>query len=113
MAISTSLTNRRLLHGAMVLLILLNLVYWPAKLLPSTPGWIKAIYEAIKGDWGTFLILEFMLVASIFADLIIRFDAIDRKKRLGHLLIVALCSCAFVLRFLIGVMEKYITGVLQ
>ncbi len=113
MATPPSLTNRRLLHGAMVLLILLNLVYWPSKLLPGTPGWIKVIYEAIKADWGTFLILEFMLVASLFADVIIRFDAIDRKKRVGHLLIVALCSCACVLRFIIGVMEKYITGVLQ
>ncbi|MBL7941247.1 MAG: hypothetical protein JNM00_00675 [Flavobacteriales bacterium] len=106
-------SNRRLLHLSMLLLALYNLLYWPAKLFSSAPNWVKSAYEVIKANWGTFMVLEFFLIASLFADMIIRFDTIDKKKRTTHLLLVAVFICCFVLRFIFGVMEKYITGVLK
>jgi hypothetical protein len=113
MTANTQSNNRRLLHISMLLLALYNLLYWPVKLIPNLPAWMKTTYEVIKANWGTFMVLEFFLIASLFADMIIRFDTLDKKRRTLHLLLVAVLVCGFVLRFILGVMEKYITGVLK
>jgi hypothetical protein len=88
-----------------------NVFYWSGKFYPGTvPSFVSSFYNNVKENWGLLIFLEFLAVASLFVDLIANFDSQTKRAKVIRILISALFLFAFVARFLIGMIDKYMDG---
>lgn len=73
-------------------------------------GVFQGFYSEIKSTWYLFILLELLAIASIFVDLIVRWDKFQANEKRIRLIITSLFFIAFVTRFGFGFMEDYLTG---
>ncbi|MFZ4784122.1 MAG: hypothetical protein ACOYLH_01515 [Flavobacteriales bacterium] len=88
-----------------------NLFYWTGKFYPGiVPAFVSSFYNDVKENWGLLIFLEFLAVASLFVDLIANFDSQSKRAKFIRIVISAFFLIAFVARFLIGMIDKYMDG---
>ena len=95
---------------AMVALSVFYLIYWPGKILRDEAGILFDYFIQIKRHWGMLAFLTFLGVASLFVDLVVRWDAFGVKEKRLRAAITALLCMAFVLHIVTGVLDIYIVG---
>jgi hypothetical protein len=95
---------------AMVALSAFYLIYWPGKILRAEAGILFDYFIQIKQHWGTLAFLAFLGVASLFVDLVVRWDAFGLNEKRIRATITALLCIAFVLHILTGILDLYIVG---
>lgn len=94
----------------MIVLLFYNLVYWPGKFFPTeSPRFVLSFYISVKSHWGLMVLLEFLGIASLFVDAISKFDEYREKSR-WRLVGTFLFTCAFIARFLLGMIDVYMGG---
>jgi len=96
----------KLINITLILLAVFNLIFWPAKLF----GLFTLAYETILDHFFLLFLLEFLAVASIFVDVIIRWDKFKKmEQKLRFILALIFCG-SFVVQMILSVMELYIKG---
>jgi ABC-type antimicrobial peptide transport system permease subunit len=98
--------NSSLINLSLGLLVLYNALYWPGKFL----GMFAGFYQEIRSSFYMFCFLELLIVASVFVDIIVRFDTFSKSERTVRMLITVLLFIGFILRFGFGFMEDYLGG---
>ncbi|MDZ4823636.1 MAG: hypothetical protein SH856_09265 [Flavobacteriales bacterium] len=100
-----------LIIATFIILIIYNIFYASGKFLSeAAPAFVQNIYSGIKTSWGLFTFLEFLAVASLFVDLIVKYDLFEKRQRNFRLLLTVILFVSFGFHFIVGLMEKYITG---
>jgi hypothetical protein len=106
--------GRSLIIATFIVLIIYNILYASGKFLGNAaPAFIQNIYSGIIASWGLFTFLEFLGVASLFVDIIIKFDKFPIRERNIRLGITVILFIGFAMHFIIGLGEKYIAGEVQ
>lgn len=90
----------------MVLLALYNFFYWISK----ATSLFQTFHEEVIGHWKLFTFLEFLALASILVDLIVRWDSFKHLEKRVRFGITALMAALFMLKLIFGVMELYMRG---
>ncbi|MEY3398280.1 MAG: hypothetical protein RL220_874 [Bacteroidota bacterium] len=94
-----------------ILLTIYNAFYLPVKFMPDLmPSFMINGYEIIKDNWALLTFLDFVAVATLFVDLITRYEKFTKSGQLIRLMLTALFFCTFALKFFMGMMELYIDG---
>lgn len=99
-------TSFPLIGLTLVFLSLYNIVYWLCYLFGLLPGF----YAEVIGHWKLVTFFEFLAVASLAADIIIRYDQFDLRERKWRFTLTAGLGVLFALRFLLGVIEIFMRG---
>ncbi|MFN9392596.1 MAG: hypothetical protein ACK505_08935 [Flavobacteriales bacterium] len=110
---SSSSSSRLMLLAATALLILFNIVYWTGKFFPDLWPALTALRSSLLAHWGLFMFLEFLAVASLFIDVVVKWDDYPRAQRNMRLFIAGLVCAGFITRFGLGVMDMYLVGEVQ
>ena len=108
-----SSSSRLMLLAATVLLILFNIVYWTGKFFPDFWPTLTALRASLLPHWGLFMFLEFLAVASLFVDVVVKWDDYPRAQRNMRLCMAGLACAGFITRFGLGVMDMYMVGDVQ
>jgi hypothetical protein len=95
-----------LINITLVLLVIYNMLFWASKFKLFWTGF----YASIADRWKLIMFLEFLAVASIAVDIIVRFDQIDAKYRKPRFILSALLGLLFMARFIIGTIELFMRG---
>ena len=95
-----------LINATLVMLVIYNILYWGSKF----KWFLEPFYLAITKHWKLIMFFEFLAVASVAVDVIIRFDTFPKESRKQRLIFTALIGFLFMLRFLFGVIELYMRG---
>ncbi|MEZ4800401.1 MAG: hypothetical protein R2809_11660 [Flavobacteriales bacterium] len=94
----------------MIVVLVYNVFYWPGKFFPTeSPRFVLTFYISVKSHWGLMMLLEFLGIASLFVDAISKFDEY-REKSNWKLIATFLFTCAFIARFLLGMIDMYMEG---
>lgn len=102
-----------ILNVAVILLLVYNGIYWTGKFAPSFLDGITSLRLALIAHWGLITFLEFLAVASLFVDLVIKWDTFKPAHRTWRLLLTGLILSAFITRFILGVIDLYMIGEIQ
>ena len=95
----------------MAVLAVYNIIYWTSKFfIADVPSFFASFYISVKEHWGLLTFLEFLAIASIFVDTISKFDALQGRQKNVRVIASALFICAFIARFLIGMIDLYMGG---
>jgi|694.fasta_scaffold126886_2 hypothetical protein len=95
-----------LINVTLMLLVVYNILYWSARLKIFMPEF----YTAVAKHWKLIMFLEFLAVASVTVDLVVRFDLFNEKYRKPRFIVSALIALLFMARFILGVIELYMRG---
>jgi len=89
---------------------LINVYFYLSKFLSeSNTFWLNA-YAEIRAHWALFMFLNFLGVASVAVDHIVKYDKINKPKRTILSLYVVVLLVAFFTQIIWGILEIYITG---
>jgi hypothetical protein len=89
---------------------LFNTYFFVSKFLSETSTfWLNA-YAEIRLHWALFMFLNFLGVASVTVDHIVRYDNIKNPKRNFLSVSVVALLVAFFTQIVWGILEIYITG---
>lgn len=103
---TTKNNSSQLINITLGILAVFNLIYWPGKLF----GLFGSAYSTIIDHFFLLFLLEFLAVASLFADIIIRWDKFSpTQQKLRFVLTLLFCG-SFVIQLILSVMELYIKG---
>lgn len=106
-------SNKMLIPAVYVLLVVFNVVYWPGKFVTSSFPMAAVFYNKIGEHWGLIMFLEFLAIASIFVDLVVRWDEFIGTPKKLRMMITALLFAAFVLQYLLGMIDIFMVGETQ
>jgi hypothetical protein len=91
-----------------------NTLYWITKLTYIQYGWSSSIHYQFNDVMGWFVMLNFLAVATLYADTIIRWEEWKGKNQhLTRLLLMVLLACSWGGTILISVLELYTLGGIQ
>ncbi len=91
-----------------------NLLYWITKLTYIQYGWSSSVHYQYNDVMGWFVMLNFLAVATLYADTIIRWEEWKGKNQhLTRLLLMVLLACSWGGTILISVLELYTLGGIQ
>lgn len=85
-----------------------NFFYWTGKL-----GMFIGFHNAVVGHWKLITFLEFLAVASVGVDTIVRYDKFPHREKRMRLFISALLFVLFMTQLIFGVIEMYMRGGVQ
>ena len=89
---------------------LFNVYFYVSKFLSETsPFWLGA-YAEIRAHWALYMFLNFLGVASITVDHIVKYDKIKKPKRTILSFLTVALLVAFFTQIVWGMLEIYITG---
>ncbi|MFY8137276.1 MAG: hypothetical protein ACOVMR_04185 [Flavobacteriales bacterium] len=95
----------------MAILTVYNILYWSSKFfIADVPRVFASFYLSVKEHWGLLTFLEFLAIASIFVDTISKFDVLQGRQKTIRIVASAFFICAFIARFLIGMIDLYLDG---
>jgi putative Mn2+ efflux pump MntP len=87
-----------------------NVYFYVSKFMSETSTfWLNA-YAEIRAHWALFMFLNFLGVASVAVDHIVKYDKIKKPKRTILNLYVVGLLVAFFTQIVWGILEIYITG---
>jgi hypothetical protein len=95
-----------LINSTMLLIGLYNIIFWVSRVKYAIPEF----YIEIAKHWKLIMFLEFLAVASIAVDTIVRFDIIDAKYRKIRFSLAALIGLLFMAKLILGIIELYMRG---
>lgn len=102
--------GRVLIPFAFLACTLFNVFFYISKFLSETNSWWLNAYAEIRAHWALFMFLNFLGVASVAVDHIVKYDKIKKPKRsILNFYVVALLV-AFFTQIVWGMLEIYITG---
>ncbi len=97
-----------------ILGVFFNLLYWITKLTYIQYAWSSTIHHQYNDVMGWFVMLNFLAVATLYADTIIRWEEWKGKNQhLTRLLVMVLLACSWGGTVLISVLELYTLGGIQ
>jgi hypothetical protein len=99
-------TMLSLINLTLGLLVVYNAVFWASRFQYLWAGF----YASVARHWKLIMFLEFLAVASIAVDIIVRFDQIEEKYRKPRFILSALLGLLFMARFILGMIELYMRG---
>jgi hypothetical protein len=87
-----------------------NVYFYVSKFLSETSTfWLNA-YAEIRAHWALFMFLNFLGVASVTVDHIVKYDKINKPKRTILSVLTVTLLVAFFTQIVWGMLEIYITG---
>lgn len=89
---------------------LFNAYFYTSKFLSETSSWWLNAYAEIRAHWALFMFLNFLGVASITVDHIVKYDKVKKPKRTILSLYTVVLLVAFFTQVVWGMLEIYITG---
>jgi hypothetical protein len=99
-----------LIPFAFIACALFNVYFYVSKFMSETSTfWLNA-YAEIRAHWALFMFLNFLGVASVAVDHIVKYDKIKKPKRTILNAYVVLLLVAFFTQIVWGLLEIYITG---
>jgi len=99
-----------LIPSAFIACTFFNVYYYVSKFMSETSTfWLNA-YAEIRAHWALFMFLNFLGVASVTVDHIVKYDKIKKPKRTILNAYVVLLLVAFFTQIVWGMLEIYITG---
>jgi hypothetical protein len=91
-----------------------NLLYWITKLTYIDYAWSSSVHHQFNDVMGWFVLLNFLMVASLFADTIIRWEEWKGKNQhLWRMMGMVLLACSWGGIVLFSVLELYTLGGIQ
>jgi hypothetical protein len=97
-----------------VLGLFFNVLYWITKLTYIQFAWSSVIHHQFNDVMGWFVFLNFLMVATLYADTIIKWEEWKVKKQhVLRLLAMVLLACSWGGSILISVLELYTLGGIQ
>lgn len=103
-----------LIYLVLIILGIINILYLPTKFFGEhLPSFFTTFYESAKQNWSLLIILELIMIISLFFDIITRYDKIKTPWRTIQLLLTAIFVGTFILKFFMGYMELYIDGKIE
>jgi hypothetical protein len=96
-----------------VALLLYSALYFTGKFYGGSIPVLKSIYGQIRSYWAMFTFLEFLALASVVVDGIIKFDKINQKLKSGRVVLTILLGLAFGTKIVYAIMEIYMVGEVQ
>jgi hypothetical protein len=91
-----------------------NALYWITKLTYVQYSWSSAIHHQFNEVMGWFVLLNFLAVATLYADTIIRWEEWkNNNQHVKRLLVMVLLACSWGGSVLISVLELYTLGGIQ
>lgn len=97
--------------SVMAILAVYNILYWTSKFfIADVPRFFASFYLSVKEHWGLLTFLELLAVASIFVDTISKYDVLQGRQKKIRIIVSAIFICAFIARFLIGMIDLYMGG---
>jgi len=102
--------SKVLIPFAFIACTLFNVYFYVSKFGSETSTfWLNA-YAEVRAHWALFMFLNFLAVASLTVDHIVKYDKIKNPKRNILNAYVVLLLVAFFTQIVWGVLEIYITG---
>ena len=96
----------RLVLVGLVLLITYNLVFFAGKFIVAGPlGFLRNIYLDLYQNKGMLTFLEFLGVASVFVDLLGRYEQFG-KFRVIRILVIGLLIAAFIFKIFMNYLDS-------
>lgn len=95
-----------LINITLIILTVFNVLYWPGKFLDFMPE----AYLTLRTNYFLLLVLQFLACASIFVDLVVRFDKFGKSEKILRLILTMIFCGSFVVQVVMSVMELYIQG---
>jgi len=89
---------------------LFNVYFYAAKFMSETSPWWLNAYAEIRAHWALYMFLNFLAVASVAVDHIVKYDKIKKPKRTILNGYVVILLVAFFTQIIWGILEIYITG---
>jgi len=87
-----------------------NVYFYLSKFMSETSTfWLNA-YAEIRAHWALFMFLNFLGVASLTVDHIVKYDKINKPKRTILSVLTVTLWVAFFTQIVWGMLEIYITG---
>lgn len=87
-----------------------NVYFYLSKFMSETSTfWLNA-YAEIRAHWALFMFLNFLGVASLTVDHIVKYDKINKPKRTILSVLTVTLLVAFFTQIVWGMLEIYITG---
>ncbi|MFM2316364.1 MAG: hypothetical protein RLZZ155_696 [Bacteroidota bacterium] len=87
-----------------------NVYFYVSKFMSETSTfWLNA-YAEIRAHWALFMFLNFLGVASVTVDHIVKYDKIKKPKRSILSFLTVALLVAFFTQIVWGMLEIYITG---
>ncbi|MDZ4751141.1 MAG: hypothetical protein SGI87_05960 [Flavobacteriales bacterium] len=103
-----------LIYLVLIILGIINILYLPTKFFGEhLPTFFTTFYESAKENWALLIFLEFVMMVSLFFDIITRYDKIKMPWRTIQLILTAIFMGAFILKFFMGYTELYIDGKIE
>lgn len=102
--------SKVLIPVAFVACALFNVYFFASKFLSETSTWWLNAYAEIRLHWALFMFLNFLAVASLTVDHIVKYDSIKKPKRNFLSVSVVTLLVAFFTQIVWGILEIYITG---
>ena len=98
--------ERKLIQVLFWLLLIQSIFYWLGKFHILFEFW----YQGYKAHWGLFMLFQFLGVASVVIDLIVRFDRMKHPVKSLYAAVVAALAISYAAQILFGIMELYMRG---
>ncbi len=95
-----------LINVTIIALVIYNILFWAS----MRKLFLPEFYASVAGRWKLMMFLEFLAVASILVDIIVRFDSFSIKNRKSRLFISAFIGILFMAKFILGIIELYMRG---
>lgn len=87
-----------------------NVYFYLSKFMSETSTfWLNA-YAEIRAHWALFMFLNFLGVASVTVDHIVKYDKVNKKFRTVLSFYIVSLLVAFFTQIVWGMLEIYITG---
>jgi hypothetical protein len=106
-----STTDQVLLVVITVLFVLMNIMFILGKFYPlQSPNFCIEVFQMMKENRGYFTALEFLGVATLFVDLIGRFEQFSKNAKILRVLAVAFIMVMFLVKiFVFYIDSAYLT----
>jgi len=89
---------------------LFNVYFYVSKFMSETSSWWLNAYAEIRTHWALFMFLNFLGVASVTVDHIVKYDKVNKKFRTFLSFYIVALLVAFFTQIVWGMLEIYITG---
>jgi hypothetical protein len=100
-----------IITSTFIALFVYNILYWPSRYLGDyIPSFLHGFYPAIREYWWLFILFEILAIASLFVDVIVRWDQFTTLSKRIRLVLTSVFTVAFLSRLIFGYMELYLKG---
>ena len=97
-----------------ILSLFFHLLYWSTKFLALQFSWASSVHLEFNAVFGWYTLLQFLAVASLYADTVIKWDEWKENGQAGRRMFFSVLSVfAWIAQILLAVVDLYTAGQLQ